>query len=601
MKKKSFILLLTFILPTIKVFSVSDGNDTIYLNKVTVKERFPLSTLYTSTLINGITHAENILTAIPMLSLKKYGINGLTSLSVNGLPARFTTTSWENIPLNASMSGDVNFSTLPFFYAMPIALYGNTAESPFHLKLSVPDSEYITLTTATPQNINATISKTITYQRNTLKFVSAVYHNQNRYHVTNDFLSPPEKIQLPPHPSVGYFTGISGIFQVTENWHIRYSSLYLYDQKEIIPPVFKEYASEKLFNELYGFSISSAQQFRKFQTKLSYAFSKLFLLYEDSTKNIFSHNNSYTHQLSATLTTSIATRLKTNIRIESNVDKAVTSNYAYIPIRHTHSIIPTLDYQTRFIQLSINGGGKFSSGYPPFPVYKLSFSSQPLHTVSFNISYGQYVHIPTLNDLYWIPGGNPDLQPELLHTAIMQLGWGKQKNIMLNLTSSVIKNEIRWMPVNGSITWQATNIPTSNRNSLSITYKGHITYQSVTLNTTNSFTYTSAKDNEGHYLLFVPLFKYTQTVRINLRKKLSLTLQYLYYGKRYITTENTAELPAFHLINTSIAYRFDTILLEITLYNVTNTDYAYIQAQPMPLRYAEFSVKYMFNSKNQKL
>ena len=69
--------------------------------------------------------------------------------------------------------------------------------------------------------------------------------------------------------------------------------------------------------------------------------------------------------------------------------------------------------------------------------------------------------LPTLNDLYWLPGGNLDLQPEFGNTFELGIDF-QSKNSLYDLQihsglfSNRVKNWIVWIPGNGY--WKPENV-----------------------------------------------------------------------------------------------------------------------------------------------
>jgi outer membrane cobalamin receptor len=98
----------------------------------------------------------------------------------------------------------------------------------------------------------------------------------------------------------------------------------------------------------------------------------------------------------------------------------------------------------------------FGIGYRPFTKIDLSFNT--------NISINH--RVPSLNDLYWSPYGNPDLNPETDYAAEVSLTYN-----LLNQTRSFfleaeltgyysqMKDLIQWKPVSGnSSVWRPVNV-----------------------------------------------------------------------------------------------------------------------------------------------
>ncbi|MFM7055146.1 MAG: TonB-dependent receptor plug domain-containing protein, partial [Bacteroidota bacterium] len=70
-------------------------------------------------------------------------------------------------------------------------------------------------------------------------------------------------------------------------------------------------------------------------------------------------------------------------------------------------------------------------------------------------SIGRNYHIPSMNDLYWVPGGNPDLLAEDAWNAELglelKLPTFEKTKIRINAFGSKTENWIRWQPTTGGI------------------------------------------------------------------------------------------------------------------------------------------------------
>jgi len=92
----------------------------------------------------------------------------------------------------------------------------------------------------------------------------------------------------------------------------------------------------------------------------------------------------------------------------------------------------------------------------------------PLHVgplAGLAASAGEVFKYPSFNDLYWVPGGNPNLEPEETEVMAVQIQfdlrhWG---SLMLQWQKKESSNLIQWMPVHSY--WQPGNILSSTRES----------------------------------------------------------------------------------------------------------------------------------------
>ncbi len=92
-------------------------------------------------------------------------------------------------------------------------------------------------------------------------------------------------------------------------------------------------------------------------------------------------------------------------------------------------------------------------GYDTPLIYTFGISARPFgnHDLLLKANLARNYHHPTLNDLYWQPGGNPDLLPEEGHTGELSVSWLKKTDAVHLQTSltgyySRISNWILWLP-----------------------------------------------------------------------------------------------------------------------------------------------------------
>ncbi len=161
-------------------------------------------------------------------------------------------------------------------------------------------------------------------------------------------------------------------------------------------------------------------------------------------------------------------------------------------------------------------------------------------------------HKPNLNDLYWLPGGNPGLLPEDGYSGDLSFKYEKQgkyfhaKN-QLTLYGSRIENWILWQPAsNGAYYWEANNV--KDVFSRGLEYQGslHIKSKKSSIDIHGNYAYTrtsnlnaknSVDKSRGKQLIYIP--KHTANVFLNYQKN-NYSIQYSvsYIGKRYTTSSN---------------------------------------------------------------
>jgi len=222
---------------------------------------------------------------------------------------------------------------------------------------------------------------------------------------------------------------------------------------------------------------------------------------------------------------------------------------------------------------------------------------------------------PDLNDLYWIPGGNPELEPEKgistdLSLRYRKSGDGLSLSTQLAAFYADIDNWIIWTPTPYRY-WTASNIRRVITRGLELQLVARGEMGKWLYQLRSNYTLTRATNespladndlSEGRQLIYIP--RHGGNLNINLsRNSWFLNYQLEYSGKRYTQTGNASD--AFEIILTP--YMLNDMLLgkdirildqefivQIGLKNIFNTDYQMIYSRPMPGRNYSAILEYRF-------
>jgi iron complex outermembrane receptor protein len=244
--------------------------------------------------------------------------------------------------------------------------------------------------------------------------------------------------------------------------------------------------------------------------------------------------------------------------------------------------------------------------FVPFVPY-IGFDFKPIKQTDFvlkgNIS--RNFHSPSLNDMYWQPGGNPDLLPE--EGLSSEIGIEYQKNFKNHLLKteitayrSDINNWIIWIP-NYKGYWEPRNIKRvlSRGIEFNITLNGKL--GPIQYKTLAGYTFTPSTnygnpmvwgDNSyGKQLVYVPLRSNNFMANIAY-KKFYLIYQFNHYSERFTTSSNDFTrrdwlYPYFMndiIIGKEITIKNVSLSAELKIYNLFNETYHSILYRPMPGR-----------------
>jgi outer membrane cobalamin receptor len=214
-------------------------------------------------------------------------------------------------------------------------------------------------------------------------------------------------------------------------------------------------------------------------------------------------------------------------------------------------------------------------------------------------------HLPTLNDLYWQPGGNPDLLPEEGFTVETGVAYQQDYSGLLLKTElsfyrSQIDNWIIWIPSYRGY-WEPRNIRSVLSKGLeySIQLQGYLSEFNYRLSAT--YGYTSAvnqgdpliwsDESYGKQLVYIPLHSGNMMTHLGWGN-LFFIYQFNAYSERYTTSSNDVSqrdrLYPYFMNDISMGSTFNLkrvdLSLEFKVYNLFNEPYHTILYRPMPGR-----------------
>lgn len=221
--------------------------------------------------------------------------------------------------------------------------------------------------------------------------------------------------------------------------------------------------------------------------------------------------------------------------------------------------------------------------------------------VSASLNLANKFRIPTLNERYWQPYGDPDLPNEESIQADATLQWkifNKERTtsaIILNGYWYKTKNLIQWITVNSQLKPESYKKTEARGIELGLNYFSHINLFSYRFNLFYTYTHAVLKDVNradksivNNYIPYIP--DHTLKGHLMLQTKWIYLGSYIQYSaKRYTTDDNNEflALPAFLLSNiymgTHLGNRYN-LNLTFRIENITDIDYQLVKAYPMPGR-----------------
>ncbi len=234
--------------------------------------------------------------------------------------------------------------------------------------------------------------------------------------------------------------------------------------------------------------------------------------------------------------------------------------------------------------LSIRAGA--SSAYDIPVIYSLDARYLFTPSLSLRGAYSTNYRLPTFNDLYWEPGGNPELKAEFSSSGEIGLDY-QLKDLRVGAGWYVIKSKdlIQWRPVTQDF-WQPVNIDKASNQGLEFmaSYNRVIGNHSVVLRANYDYT-LATDDNSDKQLIYVPKHRAGGVLDYSWKKwGFNYNLQYV--GKVFTTTSNSESLDDYLLSDISLIRSLckDIVTLNVKVNNLFNVNYQSVAFRPMPGR-----------------
>lgn len=251
-----------------------------------------------------------------------------------------------------------------------------------------------------------------------------------------------------------------------------------------------------------------------------------------------------------------------------------------------------------------------------------SVGADVLITDSYNlllkVNFARNYHKPSLNDLYWVPGGNPDLIAEDGITGDVSIssesGISGLWNQELSFFYSRIDNWIMWQPASsGAWYWEAANVKDVLSRGVEYNFNSRFIARQVKFHFSGNYAFTlssnqnafnSVDKSRGKQLIYIP--KHTGNLHGTATfESWALKAGLNYSGRRYTQSSNEwshfeSVLNPFWLTSIALEKRFDTeswnISAQIKADNLLNINYQQILWRPMPGRHYSFTLAFRWKS-----
>mgnify|MGYP003646354025 CR=1 FL=1 len=549
------------------------------------------------------------------LFLRQYGPGMLNSLSMRGTSAGHNALFWNGLPVNSPSLGQADYSIFPLggfdavniHYGSSGALYGTDAiGGSVHLSSNLGFNTGNELKVGTLVGSFGRWHQQVSYRQGNEKFAfkTNLYRNYTANNFTyKDYASPgtPEKRQ--EHAKVSQIGWVQDFSYKINSVQSLKANLWLNTNDRQIQP-------------LLGSSTNDVQEDRSFRAVIDYTHA--------GEKLIWTATTGISNDLMVFNSDNNQTRL---ILIGTALDYSFSPKWQTLAgIRYSHikGRLATYDRQEQRIELyqATNFKPNQNLGismqlrqlihegeavpFTPSIGAEWSFFKSTVWNWQLISNLSKSFKIPTLNDRFWEPGGNPNLKPE--KSLSKEIGLTSKAHLSafsfenrLTYFHMNVDNWILWLPQ--STYWQAENVRNVVNQGLEYFFKGgfeqgnkrwtlHVDYSlNSAVNQSGDFGNSLS---QGKQLPYVP--KHKIRTQGNLQKgPYKLYIQNQWTSERFVTTDNQTVLAAYSLWDTGLSYAFDWKgklkgNLGFHTNNIFNVDYQVLRLRSMPGRNFQFNL-----------
>jgi iron complex outermembrane receptor protein len=223
---------------------------------------------------------------------------------------------------------------------------------------------------------------------------------------------------------------------------------------------------------------------------------------------------------------------------------------------------------------------------------------RPLHGMKIHGLASTSYRVPTFNNLYWTPGGNPDLKPERGYSqeAGFSFGSAASRNFKVSFSltgfNRMIEEWIIWLPQAGY--WTPRNIRTvwsrGGEGMMRLTCKRGAWHFSGTsqvnyILSTNHRVKDVNDASAGRQLIYTPRLSHQHELRMA-RGNLFVAYNHSYTGVRFTTADHTEWLDPYQYATLLAGYTLRYTRADITLHfkinNLWSSKFQAVQWRPVP-------------------
>lgn len=563
----------------------------------------------------SITLDSNRLQQIPSLSIadllqqntgifiKSYGLGSLATSSIRGASAQHTAVVWNGFPIQSPMLGQLDLALLPASFLDEVqvqyggngALWGSGAvggvlqlnnKLPYNQGWQFRWNSQIGSFSQWHQDVKINFSNKKIAHSTRILYQSA--KNDFPYRVTSN--ASAQRQQNAGFQQVAILQ--DNRVQLNPNQSLSFRIWVSQAEQKIPPTTTQNFSIAKQDN---GFLRATVDwQFTKNQWIAQIRMGVFYddIHYRDSIAGINSPSHSWTSISEAEAQWNLNAQHRLHIGINHTFAKGEADGYPEGQGQRQSALFAAYRWQvsTWRSQLSLRQG---FANHDLIPSFGLEHDITKWILIKANIT--KNFRLPTLNDLYWQPGGNPSLQPEN--------GWAEELTAQTHWKSKYwrfsysiigfnrnVDNWILWIP--GNTFWSPQNISQVWSRGIEQRLNWKLETRNWKLELSGGYDWIRSTQeraanevNVNKQLIYVPIHQAFGRLSF-IWQALQISYQHQYTGSVFTRSDNLASLPDYQLgfLNGRYGREFSSFKgsLFLQINNLWNIEYRVIERRRMP-------------------
>jgi len=550
------------------------------------------------------------------LFLRQYGPGMVASLTMRGTSAGHNAVFWNGLPINSPSLGQMDFSILPVegfdiaqvHFGGSGALYGTDAiGGAIHLSNELVFNQGLSLSTAHRVGSFGAIHNQVQGSFSTAKFSSKTQVYRQR--ATNNFpftnvakIGTPQELQ--DHAAVSQWGAVQDLaWNLSSQTQVSSSIWWNANARQIQPVMGSSNRDVQQDQNLrWVADVHHFENSRVWNLKTGMVWDKqLFNEQADNRTNQFFLAGELDWEVSRKFQSKSGVRL-TDIRGNLSTyseDELRVELYQATNFRP----IEKLGFSLNLRQLVYSGN---LAPFTPSLGVEYTILEHQQHKWMSSAALSRSFKVPTLNDRFWIPGGNPELLPEksLSGEIGMSYLYNTEKwkfNTRVTYYRMAVDQWIVWLPQPSF--WAPQNIQEVNNQGLEIFLNSDIPLSVGLLQLTANHAWNATQimktgdargANIGNQLPYTPAHKSQATARLK-NNSMGYFINTHRIGTRFISMDNQASLDPYLLVDLGIDRKWSlgkklegSVGFQVN--NIWNTSYEVLRLRPMPGRNFQFNL-----------